>query len=271
MQPSINAPEAIPYVGHTALVADDNEINRMLARTLLEQLGFEVTLAHDGMQAIEAVLAHKFDVVFMDIQMPQMNGWQATHELRQWEQQAGRARVPIIALSAHASHADREHALAIGMDGYLTKPLTPEALAVALRTTRRSKQLSPSPSTPPTVAVLSPQASQEASRQVSPVQRDRLLARLKGDEAALKDMARAMRRDLRERMGLAYEALQKQDWPAMQAQAHALKGALSSVTADEAAAQATQLESCQDESRARAVFSQLSTQAKLVFDALKNW
>jgi signal transduction histidine kinase/DNA-binding response OmpR family regulator len=243
--------------GQYALVADDHEVNRLLAAKLLEQLGFEVTLVEDGQQAIEAVLARKFDVIFMDIQMPQMNGWQATHELRQWEQQTKRVRVPIIALSAHASAADREQAFAIGMDGYLSKPLTPEALAAALRTilgARAAKR------------VAQPQAAT-----AGPLQRERLLARLGGDETALKQMTRAMRRDLRERMGIAYEALQAKNWPAMQAQAHALKGALSSITADEAAAQAKQLESCQDEARARAVFTQLSLQAKIVFDTLKDW
>ncbi len=289
MLPRINAPDAMPYAGQVALVTDDNEINRMLARTLLEQLGFEVALAHDGMQAIESVLARRFDVIFMDIQMPQMNGWQATHELRQWEQQAGRARVPIIALSAHASHADREHAFSIGMDGYLTKPLTPEALAAALRTTRRNQHGSAqatlvappapapairsasAPAAAGTHAARAAQAGVEASKLISPVQRARVLARLGGDEAALHEMARAMRRDLRERMGTAYEALQAQDWPALHAQAHALKGALASITADEAAAQANQLEQCTDEAHALPAFQRLSLHAKQVFDALKDW
>jgi signal transduction histidine kinase/DNA-binding NarL/FixJ family response regulator len=251
-----------PYLGQLALVADDHAVNRLLASKLLEQLGFSVTLVEDGQQAIEAVLQRKFDVILMDIQMPQMNGWQATHELRQWEQQAKRVRVPIIALSAHASAADRDQAFSLGMDGYLTKPLTPEALVAALRSLRAS------PSSKPLAPVSTASA---AAAKSSPLQRERLLARLGGDQEALHEMARAMRRDLRERMGKAYEALQTQNWPAMHAQAHALKGALSSITAEEAATQAKQLEQCQNEARARAVFAQLSVQAKQVFDALKNW
>jgi signal transduction histidine kinase/DNA-binding response OmpR family regulator len=263
---SPNTATAAPYAGQHALVADDHEVNRMLARILLEQLGFEVTLAEDGMQAIETVLQHKFDVIFMDIQMPQMNGWQATHELRQWEQQAQRARVPIIALSAHASAADREQALAIGMDGYLSKPLTAEALAAALRATRGGKS-----NTAPTLPLPPPPTDARPAPSHGSLQRERLLARLGGDEAALRDMARAMRLDLRERMGKAYEAMQAQDWPALHAQAHALKGGLASITADEAAAQAKQLEQCTDAAQASAVFQRLSLQAKQVFDALKNW
>ena len=262
----------LPFVGQCALVTDDHEVNRLLARKLLEQLGFEVTLAADGMKAVEAVLAKKFDVILMDIQMPLMNGWQATHELRQWEQQAKKIRVPIIALSAHASAADREQAFAIGMDGYLSKPLTPEALAAALRSMQKGQTNIAQPSSAPSApAPLSLKQTNPPAAPADLLQRDRLLARLGGDEAALKDMARAMRRDLRERMGSAYEALQAQNWPAMHAQAHALKGALSSITADVAAAHAKQLEQCNDEAQARASFAQLSQQAKLVFDALKDW
>jgi signal transduction histidine kinase/CheY-like chemotaxis protein len=271
------------YAGQHALVADDHEVNRLLAGKLLEQLGFKVTLVDDGHQAIDAVLTQNFDVVFMDIQMPQMNGWQATHELRQWEQQGQRARVPIIALTAHASAADRNEAFAIGMDGYLSKPLTPEALAAALRSTRgRQASAAQLPTTNPEAAQLvAPVASQphqdalEAYAATSaapsgPLRLDRLLARLGGDQAAMHEMARAMRRDLRERMGLAYAALQENNWPAMRAQAHALKGALASVTAEPAAACAKQLELSNSAEQARAAFAQLSAQAKLVFDALRD-
>ena len=116
-------------------MVDDHSVNRLLATKLLEQLGFEVDVAEDGEQAVRAVQSLKnspFDVIFMDIQMPVMNGWQVTHHIREWETSSARTRVPIIALSAHASAADREHALSSGMDGYLSKPLTPEALQAGM-------------------------------------------------------------------------------------------------------------------------------------------
>ncbi len=250
------------YLGKLALVADDHEVNRLLARKLLERLGFEVTLANDGEQAIEAVLQRKFDVILMDIQMPRMNGWQVASELRKWEQQAQRIRVPIIALSAHASAADREQALSVGMDGYLSKPLTPEALAAALRATGLGGGAA--------VAANASQAPAIASA-AAELSRDLLLKRLGGDEQALREMTRAMRRDLRERMGLAYEAMQRQDWPTLHAQAHALKGALASVTAGQAAMQAAALEQVKDSALAQTVFQALSVEAKKVFDTLKTW
>lgn len=132
--PPLEQPSQFP--GKRALVVDDHSVNRLLATKLLEQLGFEVAAAENGDKAVQAVRSTAFDLVLMDIQMPVMNGWQATHHIRQWEQAAGKTRVPIVALSAHASAADREQALASGMDGYLSKPLTPEALQAALRATR---------------------------------------------------------------------------------------------------------------------------------------
>jgi signal transduction histidine kinase/DNA-binding NarL/FixJ family response regulator len=262
--PNASLPRAAnaSYLGKLALVADDHEVNRLLASKLLERLGFEVTLAHDGEQAIEAVLQRKFDVILMDIQMPRMNGWQAASELRKWEQQTQCIRVPIIALSAHASAADREQALSVGMDGYLSKPLTPEALASALRATGLGRGVAAASN--PTAAFVKAITNTELSR-------DLLLKRLGGDEQALREMIRAMRRDLRERMGLAYEAMQRQDWPAMHAQAHALKGALASVTAGQAAAHAAALEQVKDSEHAQTAFQALSVEAKKVFDTLKTW
>ncbi len=262
------AANSVPYRGQHALVADDHEVNRILARKLLEQLGFEVTLAEDGARALEAVLTQEFDVIFMDIQMPQMNGWQATHELRQWEIQARKARVPVMALSAHASAADREHALSIGMDGYLTKPLTAEALAAALsnlrnlRTQPAQREHTHGPTAEPKTS-----ASVNAN---SPIQWDLLLSRLGGDQAAMREMARAMRRDLRQRMGEAYEALKSKDRMALQVHSHALKGALASITATDAAELARQLETSTNDEQAEAVFKALSVQTKRVFDALKE-
>lgn len=250
------------YLGKLAMVADDHEVNRLLASKLLQSLGFEVVLASDGEHAIEAVLAHKFDVILMDIQMPRLNGWQVTSELRKWEQQTQRVRVPIIALSAHASAADREHALAVGMDGYLSKPLTPEALTSALRATGLGSGAA---------AAMIPVSAPTKTTVNAELSRDLLLKRLGGDEQALREMTRAMRSDLRQRMGLAFEAMQRHDWPTMHAQAHALKGALFSVTAGQAAAQAAALEKIEESKAAQAIFQTFSIEAKKVFDILKTW
>ncbi len=244
------------YKGQRALVVDDHRVNQLLARHLLQLLGFEVDVAEDGEQAVLAVQTGRFDVVLMDLQMPTMDGWQATHLIRQWEQSQAKARVPIIALTAHVSahseSGDREHDSSKGIDGYLTKPLTQQALQTALQATHLG--LPPADN--------------------SPVNRQQLLGRLGQDEAALKDMVKAFRIDLRQCLNQTLAGIQSQDWAVVSAQAHGLKGLLLSMTADAAAADARALELAarsRDAVGAKAAFSGLSGSAKLAFDAVQSW
>ena len=109
------------------LVVEDNAVNRMLAQRILEKRGFQVTLAVDGKQALLAVEKATFDLILMDIQMPEMDGFEATAAIRRREQLAGK-HTPIIALTAHAMKEDRERCLSGGMDAYVTKPIRPDEL-----------------------------------------------------------------------------------------------------------------------------------------------
>src|SRR5205823_3742648 len=105
------------------LLAEDNAVNQRLATSLLERRGHRVTLAHNGKEALAALeRRRRFDVVLMDVQMPEMGGFEATAEIRRRERGTGR-RVPIIAMTAHAMKGDRERCLQSGMDEYLAKPL----------------------------------------------------------------------------------------------------------------------------------------------------
>lgn len=115
------------------LVVEDNTFNQKLAVWLLEKLGYRADVAANGQEAVEAVKRVPYTGVFMDCQMPEMDGFEATHIIRQQEIAApGRRRMPIIAMTANAIQGDRERCLAAGMDDYLTKPITPEALRAAL-------------------------------------------------------------------------------------------------------------------------------------------
>jgi signal transduction histidine kinase/CheY-like chemotaxis protein/HPt (histidine-containing phosphotransfer) domain-containing protein len=105
------------------LVAEDNEISRMLAVTLLRSAGYAVAIAEDGAQAIEAVRDADFDVVLMDVQMPNVDGVQATQEIRRMGER--QRRLPIIAMTANAMTGDREFYLSAGMSDYISKPLDP--------------------------------------------------------------------------------------------------------------------------------------------------
>lgn len=114
------------------LLAEDNEINQRLASTILARGGHEVSLAHNGQEAVDMSAQHDYDAILMDVQMPHMDGIEATRRIREREAN-GDFRLPIIALTAHALKGDRERCLAAGMDDYLTKPLEILPLQAALR------------------------------------------------------------------------------------------------------------------------------------------
>jgi CheY-like chemotaxis protein len=113
------------------LVAEDNPVNQLLARRLLEKLGHTVLTAATGRQAVEDTAREAPDLILMDVQMPEMDGFEATAAIRAAE--AGTARrVPIVALTAHALQGYREQCVAAGMDEYLTKPIRLDELARTL-------------------------------------------------------------------------------------------------------------------------------------------
>ena len=117
----------------SVLVAEDNAVNQLLATRLLEKRGHRVVMTANGREALEALAIDKFDLVLMDVQMPEMDGIQATVALREREKEKGDGfRQPIIALTAHVMKGDQERCLAAGMDGYLTKPIRPQELDAIL-------------------------------------------------------------------------------------------------------------------------------------------
>ncbi len=111
----------------SVLVAEDNGTNQEVAMAMLRKLGCEVVLVGNGLQAVDAVQSRPYDLVFMDCQMPEMDGYQATRMIRAWEAESGTGRAQrIIALTANALPGDREKCIAAGMDGYLSKPFRQE-------------------------------------------------------------------------------------------------------------------------------------------------
>ena len=114
-------------MGLNILLAEDNLVNQRLAIALLERMGHQVSLAVDGAHAVEKSLSTAFDLILMDVQMPQMDGFEATAAIRRAEP-AGARRTPVIAMTAHAMTGDRERCLAAGMDGYVSKPIRSEHL-----------------------------------------------------------------------------------------------------------------------------------------------
>jgi two-component system sensor histidine kinase/response regulator len=125
-------PEAIaPTAPLRILVAEDNRINQLLIVRMLEKAGHRVDVVGNGSEALAALERASYDLVLMDCQMPEMDGFEATSAIRATERQTG-AHVTIVALTANAMEGDRERCLAAGMDDYLAKPITRQALTAAL-------------------------------------------------------------------------------------------------------------------------------------------
>jgi len=118
------------------LLAEDHEVNQRLARRILEKGGHNVATAVTGVEAIAAWRAGDFDVILMDVQMPEMDGFEATMQIRAEEQRTGR-HVHIIAMTAHAMTGDRERCLAAGMDAYIAKPIRAADLLELIRAAMR--------------------------------------------------------------------------------------------------------------------------------------
>lgn len=114
--------------GRRLLVAEDDGINRLYITTVLKKSGYEVREAEDGRQALEAALSERFDLVLMDVSMPEMDGMQVTRAIRAKEAERGDTRVPILALTAHVYAKDIEECLAAGMDGFVSKPFSEKEL-----------------------------------------------------------------------------------------------------------------------------------------------
>jgi len=125
-------PLAPPVLSGRVLLVEDNPVNREVGIGLLELLGCHVDSAEDGRQALEVSAASAYDIIFMDCQMPIMDGFTATARIRERERQTQAARTPIIALTANAMAGDRDHCLAAGMDDYLSKPFSQDQMSEML-------------------------------------------------------------------------------------------------------------------------------------------
>jgi two-component system, sensor histidine kinase and response regulator len=203
------------------LVAEDNMINQKLAKRLLEKRGHRVALAGNGREALAAIKSASFDLVLMDVQMPEMDGLQATEELRKREKRTG-THCPVVAMTALAMKGDKERCLAAGMDGYLSKPIRALELDAVLDSYS---------------AALPPVNSADSSIDVQ-----ELMERVDGDRALLAELAEIFRADYPRQILLAHEALAANDAAAVRRIGHSLKGALANLAAPNASGIAASVE-----------------------------
>ncbi|MCP4659303.1 MAG: response regulator, partial [bacterium] len=123
--------EPVPTRSHRILLAEDNVVNQMVAKAFLNRLGYRSDCVANGLEALEAVRRGSYDVVLMDVQMPEMDGLEATRRIR--EELASRRQPLIVAMTAHAMRGDEQRCREAGMDAYLSKPLRINELETVLR------------------------------------------------------------------------------------------------------------------------------------------
>jgi PAS domain S-box-containing protein len=211
------------------LVAEDNPVNQLVARRILRKLGHRVTIVDNGRDAVNRAKAGKFDLIAMDVQMPEMDGLDATLAIRTWEKTTG-AHIPIIAMTAHAMKGDRERCLAAGMDAYTSKPIRFQDLAQAI-----AQVLQPADG-----AIEDSKASTPS--QESAVDGTALLAGLDGNRRILRNMVKLFRADAPLRVSEMQKAIARNDPGALEKAAHTLKGSVGNFAAKKAFGIAKELE-----------------------------
>jgi two-component system sensor histidine kinase/response regulator len=235
-----HAPHGIPHrhnrAGASVLLAEDHPVNQEFATAILARGGFNVVLAANGREAVDAYRHGSFDVVLMDVQMPELDGFEATAEIRSLEAGSGR-RTPIIALTAHAIQGYREQCLAAGMDGYVTKPINAETLFEAIDELcpARKADTMPAPKAPPR-----PAGPVSADSRI--FNRAKALEECMGNEQLIARMAAAFLKTLPASLAAIREAVRGRDAEKLRVAAHTLKGAASSLYAGGVSAAALALE-----------------------------
>ncbi len=214
------------------LIAEDNAVNRKLVTTLLRQRRHLVKAVENGRAALDAVRAGGWDVVLMDLQMPEMGGLEATKSIRA-EERTSRTHVPIVALTAHAMPGDRERCLAAGMDDYLSKPIdVPRMIAVVERLGRQGS------ATP----AAGPGAASNGSGDGPLFDDAAALMFAGGDRRLLRQVVGLFRSDAAARLRAIGRAIRAHDAEALRVAAHTLKGAAAAVGAGSSRALASALE-----------------------------
>jgi CheY-like chemotaxis protein/HPt (histidine-containing phosphotransfer) domain-containing protein len=216
----------------SVLLAEDNAVNAKLVAAVFLKHGHTVKTVVNGREAVEAVRNEHFDVVLMDVQMPEMDGHEATIAIRKSEEGTGE-HLTIVALTAHAMKGDREACLEAGMDEYLTKPVhVKELLAVLERVSvgavgRRTKKPLPAPA--------QPQAEKAFDL-------DEVLARVEGDRDLLNELITIFRSESPKLLTDIRRYAEQKDGKGLQQSAHALKGAAGNLGARRASSAALAME-----------------------------
>ncbi len=233
------------------LLAEDNPVNQMLATRILEKLGHKVQVVNDGKAAVQRAQAEDFDMILMDVQMPEMDGLEATTAIRSAERITGR-HVPIVAMTAHAMKGDREKCLSAGMDAYLSKPIRVEELKQALGDLEQTLSTRND-------------ATQTSFQAIGRL--ELLLDSVMGDRDLLAEMSELWLADSPKQVEQIRTGLERGDAIMVQRAAHALKGSVGTFQASAAHNAAKEIETLARNgnlAQAKEAFQHLLTQLDLV-------
>jgi PAS domain S-box-containing protein len=237
--------------GLRVLVAEDNLINRAVATGILEKAGHRLMHVGTGREAVEAFSDGAFDLIFMDVQMPEMDGFEATRRIRELEETTG-GHIKIVAMTAHAMAGDRERCLAAGMDDYVSKPLRKEDL---LRTLNGAALRGP----------------EDKSEKIFLHSRAELLAQCEGDEELMSELVSIFKENTPQIVQSIGDAIEKRDAPALAVSAHKLLSSLGAFGARQAGSLALRLERNGQENDFRGTkerFTELERETDRIYAAL---
>jgi len=239
------------------LLAEDNVVNRAVATGILEKHGYALTHAENGREAVEAMTNGDFDLVFMDVQMPEMDGLNATRRIREIEQEKG-GHTPIVAMTAHAMAGDRERCLDAGMDGYVSKPIRREDLLGAIREfTGKSRE---------------PVTRKEIiAGSATLYTREEMLSELDGDEELLQKLGRLFAENTPGILASIRKSISARDSAGLERAAHKLLGSLGAFGAEPARKIASCLEEqgrLADFEAVEEKFANLEREVDKIYDAL---
>ncbi|MCP3950796.1 MAG: response regulator, partial [Desulfobacterales bacterium] len=243
--------DTLPPSGLRILVAEDTPFNQKFITRLFERWHLDLVIVENGRQAVEKQAQQPFDIVLMDVQMPEMDGFEASRLIRQKEAKNNHPRVPIIAMTAYAMKGDKERCLEAGMDGYVSKPISSELLkAEIIRfSTSFSSQTEQAVSVPGGISF----------------DTEKLLRAFDNDMEFLKEAVGMFIEDYPPMLESIDQALTAVDLDELGRTAHGLKGMLGNFQADEAVAQAFSLENMgkdRDCSGGREIFTSLAQEVQ---------
>ncbi|MBI4891073.1 MAG: PAS domain S-box protein [Acidobacteria bacterium] len=212
------------------LVAEDNAINQKLIMSMIERLGLHGTLVSNGQEAVDLALQGGFDLILMDVQMPALDGIEATLAIRRSEEATG-LHIPIIAMTAHAMPGDMENCLAAGMDAYLSKPLRLETLIGRIRSIAASAAVASAAGTSAGAAPI-PNLHRTETLPMPLMDREHALQRVGGDAALLSELAGLFQEEYPRLLGAMRDGIAAANPESVQSAAHQLKGLLAQFCAE---------------------------------------